>query len=361
MSSSGGLVLNPKRILCRRRSFSTRRVAVYVLRLTLYGNQARCEVSDDLPPLRVGEEMIRNGPANHQRGIETVGGALYLTTQRLIFRPHAFNVQRGVAELELSQVRETFLCWTRFLNLLPLFPNSLAVVLDDGKEHRFVVENRSGWKAQIDELLVAMRAKTHEGTDEHADVRAAWRQLEAAIAKALPETNCAFAEPATNHEIRTAEAALGLSFVEEVRVSFRTHNGDSFAETSSGSVVSNGPFRHIDFLPLAAVANEWSTWQEHSREAASDYVESDPQVVPQHWHRRWIPFTVIGGATTHHCIDLAPTPSGRLGQIIEVDAKNSKRRLIAPSLGGFLASLADEIESGVYVVRDAQLVHRDRT
>jgi len=77
--------------------------------------------------LRPGESVIREAPANLQRGIETVGGKLILTTARLVFEAHALNVQRGSTEIDLAAVKSATPCWTRFLGLIPLMPNSLVV------------------------------------------------------------------------------------------------------------------------------------------------------------------------------------------------------------------------------------------
>ena len=99
--------------------------------------------------LRPNENLFREGTANLQRGAETVGGWLFLTDQRLFFQSHSFNVQTGATDIPLSQVRGTRLCWTKFLGLIPLLPNSLAVTLANGVEHRFVVFGRKEWAAAI--------------------------------------------------------------------------------------------------------------------------------------------------------------------------------------------------------------------
>jgi hypothetical protein len=96
-------------------------------------------------PLLPGEKVIKDGRANLQRGWEAVGGRLYLTNRRLIFEPHAFNVQREVAEIPLERVVGVRKCWTKFLNILPVFPNSIAVSTTDGTEYRLVVFGRQGW------------------------------------------------------------------------------------------------------------------------------------------------------------------------------------------------------------------------
>ena len=98
---------------------------------------------------RPGEQVIKDGAANLQKGIETVGGRLYLTNQRLVFEAHRLNVQGGVTELELADVESSEPCWTKFLGLIPLFPNSLAVCTKEGREYRFVLYGRSAWAEAI--------------------------------------------------------------------------------------------------------------------------------------------------------------------------------------------------------------------
>ena len=99
--------------------------------------------------LHSNEKLIREGGANLQRGVETVGGRLFLTDQRLFFQSHSFNVQTGATEIPLSEVKGTELCWTKFLGVFPLFPNSLAVRTTGGNEHRFVLSGRKQWAAAI--------------------------------------------------------------------------------------------------------------------------------------------------------------------------------------------------------------------
>ncbi len=96
-----------------------------------------------------GETPIKSGPANLQRGAETVGGKLYLTTHRLVFESHAFNLQTGATIIPLQEISGTTPSWTKFLNLIPIAPNSLSVSTTRG-EQRFVLFGRMSWKAAID-------------------------------------------------------------------------------------------------------------------------------------------------------------------------------------------------------------------
>src|SRR5512140_3553314 len=86
-----------------------------------------------------GETLVKSGAANLQKGVETVGGKLHLTNQRLIFKPRKFNVQTGNVEVALPDVHSSMLAWTKLAGVLPVFPNALAVYTKNGNEFRFTV------------------------------------------------------------------------------------------------------------------------------------------------------------------------------------------------------------------------------
>jgi len=95
------------------------------------------------------EKVVKQGSANLQKNIETVGGKLYLTNQRLIFEAHRINVQSGITEVNIKNVQSTKPCWTRFLGLIPIFPNSLAIFTKQGQEYRFALFERHAWATAI--------------------------------------------------------------------------------------------------------------------------------------------------------------------------------------------------------------------
>ena len=98
-----------------------------------------------------GEDAVKEGGANLQRGIEAVGGTLTLTDQRLIFEPHDVNVQKQPLAINLADVVHVRKCWTKLFNLIPLVPNSIAVETTDGQEHRFVLFGRQKWINAIEQ------------------------------------------------------------------------------------------------------------------------------------------------------------------------------------------------------------------
>ena len=103
--------------------------------------------------LNTNEALIKKGAANLQKGIETVGGYLYLTNQRLIFEAHAINFQSGNTIIDLSNIDSTAKVWTKFLNLIPLIPNSLAINSKTGEEYKFVLFGRNAWEVKINENI----------------------------------------------------------------------------------------------------------------------------------------------------------------------------------------------------------------
>ena len=107
-------------------------------------------------PLSQGEDILKEGPANLQRGLETVGGRLCLTNQRLIFEAHNYNFQSGATLIPLSTVTGTRKSWTKLLNLIPLMPNSLAVATNEGKVYNFVLFERQKWSDAIAQMLTAV-------------------------------------------------------------------------------------------------------------------------------------------------------------------------------------------------------------
>ena len=102
--------------------------------------------------LKVEEQLVKKSPANHQRGIETVGGMLYLTTERLIFESHTLNFQTGETIISISEIARLRKNWTKFLGVIPIFPNNLSVTSGSGQEDKFVLFRRTSWINEINKL-----------------------------------------------------------------------------------------------------------------------------------------------------------------------------------------------------------------
>jgi len=98
------------------------------------------------PQLDADETIVYSGPANCMRGLEGVGGYLYLTSQRLLFRPHAINFQREQLSIPLPtviNVSATEKTWG-FLS------NRLVVTDNSTKRHAFIVHGPKIWVQKIE-------------------------------------------------------------------------------------------------------------------------------------------------------------------------------------------------------------------
>ena len=103
--------------------------------------------------LMENEKIIKKGSANIQRGIEQVGGKLYLTNERIIFKSHKFNFQSGNTEIKLENISSVIKSWTKFLGFIPLVPNSIKLSTKEGSKFRFVINGRSKWISAINKEI----------------------------------------------------------------------------------------------------------------------------------------------------------------------------------------------------------------
>jgi hypothetical protein len=94
------------------------------------------------------ETVLRHGPANHFKGIEGVGGKLFLTNKRLRFRSHKINVQTHDESYPIEMIASV-----EPSRSLGIIPNGLLVHLRDGHRERFVVAGRGDWVSSIRSAL----------------------------------------------------------------------------------------------------------------------------------------------------------------------------------------------------------------
>ncbi len=107
------------------------------------------------------EVLVKKGPANFKKGFEAIGGRLYLTDRRLVFRSHAANAQHIDAEIEVSSISDLIPRWTRFLGL-PLVPNTLEVITRTNESFKFVVSGRASWAIIIGKTINSSGAENGE-------------------------------------------------------------------------------------------------------------------------------------------------------------------------------------------------------
>jgi hypothetical protein len=91
------------------------------------------ELADD-------ERVMKEGPANHFKRKEGVGGKLVLTNRRLIFKSHKINIQVHQHHFDLGQIERVKT--TRTLRFLE---NGLTVELTNNESHKFIVDAPNDW------------------------------------------------------------------------------------------------------------------------------------------------------------------------------------------------------------------------
>ncbi len=90
--------------------------------------------------LEPSENILFETGANHSKGLEAVGGKLYLTNKRLVFKSHKFNIQGHELSIPLSDISkvERTKTWG-------LINNSLSITTTGNKIEKFVVEQPGEW------------------------------------------------------------------------------------------------------------------------------------------------------------------------------------------------------------------------
>jgi phosphate/sulfate permease len=86
------------------------------------------------------ESVLFETPANHFKGIEAVGGRLYLTNKRLIFKSHKLNIQVHELSIDLGEIKSADRHKT-----LGLVNNGLSITTSQSVTEKFVVEQVEEW------------------------------------------------------------------------------------------------------------------------------------------------------------------------------------------------------------------------
>ena len=91
-----------------------------------------------------GETILFDTLANHFKSIEGVGGKLYLTNKRLVFKSHKINFQKHQLSINLSDIQKV----DRY-RPLGIANNGLLIKTANNKTEKFVVEQREEWMDQL--------------------------------------------------------------------------------------------------------------------------------------------------------------------------------------------------------------------
>ena len=90
-----------------------------------------------------------------------------------------------------------------------------------------------------------------------------WTRIENWLADNAPEILENLNPGATEEEIKRTEEFLGLSFPEDVKDSYRIHNGQKpYVDTLDGQQWDYCLIDYRQLLSLARIKDEWSIWKE---------------------------------------------------------------------------------------------------
>lgn len=140
--------------------------------------------------------------------------------------------------------------------------------------------------------------------------------------------------------IADAEKTLGITFPDEVRAFYLTHDGGSSDEDYN----CNGRL----LLSIGGIVDQWQIWKDlldGGDFEDNDHGVPDRGVQKKWWIPEWIPIT-YDGAGNHEVLDLAPAGGGTAGQIVGFWHDDSPRTLDAPDLLSWLQKARWATESG---------------
>ena len=106
-------------------------------------------IDNIIPELLENEKVEEEIGASLFRGIEGVGGKIFFTNQRLIFKSHSFNIQKGQTNIDYSEIKNI-----EKRKTIKIVDNGIKVSTKEGKEYCFVVNNRDIQIQKIKNKLV---------------------------------------------------------------------------------------------------------------------------------------------------------------------------------------------------------------
>lgn len=158
-------------------------------------------------------------------------------------------------------------------------------------------------------------------------------------------------EPITPNELKQLQETLKFDIPQELLQLLQLYNGDCLGASLLGGftyLLRPNDIIH-DYLELSEITSEVGDLDEP---VYGEWV--DKRIKPYMWSKKWIPFLLAN--TLYYVIDLNPTESGIMGQIILVDWECSSNTFCAPSLRVFFEKIyelrtqgLDEDETAMFI------------
>ncbi|AFY87252.1 SMI1/KNR4 family protein [Chroococcidiopsis thermalis] len=172
-----------------------------------------------------------------------------------------------------------------------------------------------------------------------------WQRIDLWLQVNAPQIFETLQSGASEAQIAELETILSIKLSEDVKASYRIHNGQS--------IYKEGLFEGREFLSLNRIRDEWEVWKDLLDSGKFEGYESDPDrgIRNNWWNEKWIPIT-YDGAGNHDCLDLDPADGGTVGQIMTMYHDSSDRKIVSSSLREWLQKYADELESGRFILQE---------
>ena len=229
-----------------------------------------------------------------------------------------------------------------------------------------------------------------EGLPPPPPVQHSWKRIDGWAEENYTELFDQLSEGATANDVNELEHELDISLPMEVRESLQTHDGQERGGRPTGIIfgcmlldceeivqewknwkVVNEEYLttphngHLSFQPKvfngasSSSSNAFSQQQSANplwRQQLLDRQDSQPSRAIQkaYAHPSWVPLARDWGGN-NLAVDLAPGPTGKWGQVIIFGRDYDCKYVVARSWATFLATVADDLNSGkVFVDEDSQ-------
>lgn len=114
-----------------------------------FGTKFTSKIGKNIKPKLTQREIIEmEGPANLFRGMEGVGGKMFLTNKKIIFKSHKINIQTGQTDIFYENITEI-----NKRKTAKLIDNGIRIKTNDGNEFDFVVNEREHWIEKLNEKI----------------------------------------------------------------------------------------------------------------------------------------------------------------------------------------------------------------
>lgn len=172
-------------------------------------------------------------------------------------------------------------------------------------------------------------------------VRESWQRIDAWIRQFAPSHVDTYFNPgASQEQIARVEAALRVVLPEEVKASYRIHNGGT-------SILGWETFSRLEAFHASGYAQllQEPGWASQTPQWVRQG-KSLP-VAPVWRHPSWFDFTTNGAGDTL-CIDLSPPAEGTFGQIFDWGHETGVTNVLFSGFRELLSVFALHLEAGIY-------------